>query len=547
MNPKYLEITQKGMSAQLAELTLDEMVSYVRNYLHAFLLDDRVCAALIQRLGSDQQVHAHPAAARCLRYLLDKAIKMRPFRPGVLDAAAKLAPTPEVMERLEIINALNAAKETFDLIIGLNLSEHADDVRQFLAHLIHAHPSHVAAAQYALYVDKGLGLPPGPWLKDFKCPRRLQPLWRASLFDHHARLCDWESAMALWPTLDADRLDEVALALAGDMFAALGDAGQALALYDKSIALDPVQTPVRLRRRELASPFPVTPSLVAERKVAILLYSWNKAEVLGRTLVSLSESDIGPADIHVLLNGCTDGSREVVESLRPRFPHNALTVHALHVNIGAPAARNWLMNLPEVRATDYIAFLDDDVLVQKDWLARFLTVAESDPKVAVVGAKIITPGAPPRLQYLYRHVAIADHELLKMSLHAPLDTYDTGIYDVVRETRNVMGCQHLLRTSALDAAPAGFDIRFSPSQVDDIEHDLALCLAGHKVMYCGTVTCEHLQQSGVTLDSHAFNPSQVGNAVANDMKLYYKYFFDLPKLKKLDCLGMDVGFEPAGI
>jgi len=547
MNPKYLEITRKGMSAQLEELSLDEMVLYIRNYLHSFLLDDRVCGVFIQRLGTDPQVHAHPAARRCLLYLMGKALKLRPFRPGVLDAAARLTPTPEIRERLEIVNALNSAKETFDLIIGLDVGEHAEDVRQFLAQLIHAHPSHVAAAQYALYVEKELGLPPGPWLGDFKCPRRLQPLWQASLFDHHARLRDWETAMSLWPSLAPDRLNEEILALAGDMFAARGDTAQALALYDRSLELDPLQTPVRLRRNELASPFPVDPSLVESRKVAILLYSWNKADVLARTLESLSGSEIGPAAIHVLLNGCTDRSREMVESMRARFPHNELTVHDLHVNIGAPAARNWLMNLPEVRATDYIAFLDDDVLVQKDWLARFLTVAESDPKVAVVGAKIVTPGTPPRLQYLYRHVAISDHGLLKMSLHAPLDTFDTGLYDFVRETRNVMGCQHLLRTSALDAAPAGFDIRFSPSQVDDIEHDLALCLAGYKVMYCGTVTCEHLQQSGVTLEARAFNPSQVGNAVANDMKLFYKYFYDLPKLKVLDCLGMDVGFEPPEI
>ncbi len=547
MNKHYFDIYQQGMSAQLKELDLDEMVLYIRNYLHNFLLDTTVCGCFIERLVNDPQCTHRPEHHKCLVYLLDKALQLRPFWLEVLDIALKLTGNEPLKGRLQIVNALNESKETYDLITSLDLKYNADDVRKFLPELIHVHKTHIAAAQYALHVDNSFGNPPGPWIKDFKCPASLKPDWDISLFNHYAGLSLWDKAMELWPTLDNSRMRETTFNLAAAMFAAKGDTPQALALYAKSIEMDPRQTPIRLRMKELESPFVPNHSLVDDKRVAICLYSWNKADLLRMTLNSLSRSTIGPARIHILLNGCTDNSRQVVAEAQQLFPNNEFTVHELHVNIGAPAARNWLMTLPEVHDSDYIAFLDDDVIIQQDWLAQFLTLAEADPKVAVVGCKVVGPGSPRPFQYLFRYVALASHGLFKMSLHAPLSTFDTGTYDFIRETRNVMGCQHLLRTSAMDAVPAGFDIRFSPSQVDDIEHDVALCLAGYKVMYCGTVTCEHHQSSGVTTRFQQFEPNRTGNAMGNDIKFFFKYFASLPSVEKLDNLSMDIGVEPPEI
>jgi len=541
MNENYFLIFYRGMPGQLAELTLDEMVPYIQNHLYSFLMDDNVGACFIDRLGNDPNGLHHPGCRKYLFYLLDKCIQMRPFRSGLLDAMARLSGDEKCKAKLKVINALHTEEETFNLILGLNLNHHIEDVRQFLVDMLRTQRSHVSAAQYALYVDKAAGILPGPWIKSFKCPASLRAEWNINLFSHYAGICAWDQAMELWPTLDQSLMREVVFNHAGDMFAAVGETEEALKWYGKSVELDPQQTPIFLRMRELESPFKPDHSLVGKKKVAVLLYSWNKADVLAHTLDSLSQSDIGPADIHVLLNGCKDNSLELVEKAREKFPHNKLTIHELHVNIGAPAARNWLMNLPEVQATDYIAFLDDDVEVQKDWLAQFLTLAEADPQVAVVGCKIVTPGETvDRIQYLFRYVAIADHGLLKVSLDTPNTTYDTGTYIFNRETRSVMGCQHLLRTSALASAKHGFDIRFSPSQVDDIEHDLALCLAGHKVMYCGTVTCRHLQGTGFK-PFQDFDPTRAGNIMGNDIKLFFKYFNDLPKLAALDNLSIDLG------
>lgn len=341
MNANYLTSFFRGMPGQMAELPLDDMASYIRNHLYNFLIDDSVGACFIDRLANDPEISKHADCSKYLVYLLDKCLQMRPLRPGLLDAVTRLTGNEQCKAKFQVISALNTDEETMNLILGLSLNHHIDDVRKFLNELIHARRSHVAAAQYALYVDKAAASVPGDWFKEFKCPASLRPDWNVALFGHYADICAWDQAMELWPTLDQGLLREVAYNHAGDMFAALGDTEQALELYGKSVALDPWQTPIHLRIRELQSPFKPDRSLVDSKKVAILLYSWNKAEVLENTLDSLSRSDIGPADIHVLLNGCKDDSRERVERARAKFPNNKLTVHELHVNIGAPAARNW--------------------------------------------------------------------------------------------------------------------------------------------------------------------------------------------------------------
>ncbi|ADU61281.1 MAG: glycosyltransferase [Pseudodesulfovibrio sp.] len=541
MNERYFQTLQLGMAAQLKELSLDEVVLYVLNHLHNFLLDESICMCFIDRLANDPETARHGQAQKTLLYLLDKGLQLRPLRPGLLDAVGRLTGNTQVRQRLDIVRQYNRDAETYGLISGLNLKVDAGDAAEFIARLLKAHPDHVAAAQFALAVDRQQGVPAGPWLAGFACPDPLRRDWEIALFNHQASVGALDQAMALWPDLNKAMLRETSLNLAAELFAAAGNTAQAVALYEKSLRQDPRQTPVHLRLRELQSRFAPDASLLTRRRVSICLYSWNKADMLGQTLESLSRSDIGPARIDVLLNGCTDHSREVVERARALFPDNEFTVHDLHVNIGAPAARNWLAGLPEVRASDYIAFLDDDVTVQRDWLASFLTVAEADTKVAVVGCKIVHPGSPALLQYLYRYVAIADHGLLKVSINAPEHQYDTHVYDVVRETRSVMGCQHLLRTSALADAPAGFDIRFSPSQVDDIDHDLVLCLAGHKVMYCGPVTCVHHQSSGKNETRATMKMPDLGAIMGNDIKFYYKHAGHLDRLKALDNLGLDLG------
>lgn len=540
ISPKYFDTFFYGLPTQLEELSLDGAVEYVRNHIHSFILDESIGTCFVERLANDPDIGKHSEGSRALVYLMNKVLQLRPFRISLLSLYNTIIPNQSIAERLEILRKLHTEQALYESAADLNFNYDADTAQQHLLQLLEKTPMDAASAQLALHVDRHVGQKPGPWSQVFKCPAFLKKEWDIALFNHYASLPLYDEARALWDTLDQSLVRETTLNLAAEMFVAEGNIPKGILMYAKSLMLDPLQTPIKLRMRELENPFQASTSLLETKSVNICLYSWNKADILDETLQSLSESEIGNARIDVLLNGCTDHSLEVVEKARELFPDNEFVLHNLHVNIGAPAARNWLMFHPDVQKSEYIAFLDDDVTVQQDWLSHFLTIAEQDPKIGVVGCKTVHPGTPTEFQYLYRYIAIAESGLLKMSISAPSRQFDNHAYDFVRECRNVMGCQHLLRTKALNAIPAGFDIRFSPSQVDDIDHDICVCLEGYKVMYTGLVTCVHHQSSGVSIKNETMSFSQAGSVLGNDIKLFAKHSGRLEQLKGLDILSLDV-------
>jgi GT2 family glycosyltransferase len=535
MHDDYFRIMAEGLHGELARLTPEEALLHFENYRRCFLLDRSLTVCYLNRfLAAFNTEHAARARAP-LEHLLDKCLQFTPFDIANMRTPAVMA-DPEARLKVEILDKTNFEPETFNMIAGLELTREAADVSQFLRPLLAAYPAYALAAGLLLSADFILGNAPD-WLDAFNCPKCLQDDFNGMLFRHAAALGHKEEAARLWELLPPEAHREVNLNFAAEVARMLGDMDTAKACFERSLTLDKSQAAVRFRLAELQTPSVKRTELVQQKNVAIYLYSYNKAQLLKSTLESLAASNIGASSITVLLNGCTDDSLAVAEKARALFPRNAYTIIALGVNIGAPAARNWLINRPSTWEADYVAFLDDDVDVPEDWLEWYLTVAERDERIAVVGGKIVFPGQPAKLQYLFRYVSVAKNDLLKLNLAAPDHQYDNGAYDFIREARSVMGCLHLLRTRALREVP-NFDIRFSPSQVDDIDHDLCLCLAGWKVMYCGLVTCVHHQSSGLGLKSDPAEFARTGNGIGNDIKLFYKHFTHMDALRTLDNLSL---------
>jgi len=294
-----------------------------------------------------------------------------------------------------------------------------------------------------------------------------------------------------------------------------GDGSAASAHLLASLEAEPFQPALieQLARPAHSAPTPGT-------DVAVCLYTWNKPDLLARTLESLAATNLGRARVVVLNNGTTDCSPDELEA-RARAAAPELAPHWVHlpVNVGAPAARNWLLSLPEVRAARYVAFLDDDVLLPHDWLGRYLeTLGRFN--AAGVGPKCVNR-TPRTLQYAFRRFQEVGEAKIRFTPNAP-NLMDLGQFDAARPSLTVMGCCHLLDRERLDRLRVpGFDVRFSPSQVDDIEHDLQIWKAGGSVVYDGAVEVVHLQDTG-----RARTRAAIGQAYANHAKMEHKFALD---------------------
>ncbi len=507
-----------GLDNELSHLSLSEVCLHLRNYLGNFVLDDVAAIGYVNRLINDPQIQGHTEAVRLLYYSLVRTMEISPLEESVMSLVDMLKADDSIKQRLSLLKKLTpdpALRERAQRLYTANQNAQGDRLAlQMLTDM----PACVWAAVMLLRHDQDRGCPPGEWISKFQCLPKLAPFWNTMLFNHHALIGQHEKALELWEALAEDAQGPYSLNLAAEAYRATGEPEKAVILYMRSLKLDPLQQPIRYRLEALANPFVPERNLPDERTVNIYLYSWNKADFLEKTLLSLASTHIGNARIKVLLNGCTDDSQARVERIREEHFGDRLEIISLPVNIGAPAARNWLIAQPETLQADYTAFLDDDVDVEPDWLSSMLTVLEQHEKAGVVGCKIIAPGSLRRYQYLYRTPSVVRDDLFRISFDSPSVKFDTGLYDVIRPTANVMGCCHVFRRQALADCPT-FDLRFSPSQMDDVAHDFELLLHGYEVYYCGHTSCVHHQNTG-----GARTPAQVGNTLGNDVKFYHKFY-----------------------
>lgn len=523
-----------GLPEELAVLHAEEVVDHLRNHLGNFLLDPTVCSVYLTRLLQSVEEQASPRVRLWTSYLLTRMIEMSPLNVSVARIAGQVGlPVPYLTDLLRCTLPSNARPKLTSILSAPTLR----DVRNGLVTLLRSYPHCVELIEPLLRLDLDTAVPVGSeWIDMVRLPDRLTSLLEQSLFIYCLLQRDLDRAAAFYHKhkRNLSSAGPYLLNHVAEFYTAQGLVGHALETYHRSYRLDPMQVPVKFRIETLANGTHTTKGDLSG-PISVCLYSYNKEDLLEKTLLSLAKSNLGNSRIFVLLNGCTDKSFERVEAARERIFGSRMTVISLPVNIGAPAARNWLLALPQVRHSKYVAFLDDDVEPAPTWLESLVGVLERDPQAGVAGVKVLSPGEPPRLQYLYRNVAVARSDLIRISLDAPNWNYDVGFYDFTRPTVNVMGCCHVITRQALDAVQQ-FDIRFSPSQMDDIAHDLQLALAGYGVIYHGLVPCTHHQMSGVGIQTKCVPLARWGNAIGNDVKFSYLFADRLSKLRELNNL-----------
>lgn len=299
----------------------------------------------------------------------------------------------------------------------------------------------------------------------------------------------------------------------------MGEQKQARDLLCRSLALEPGQPHLieQLAQHELqARPLPNP----ADYRVHILFYTFNKLDTTLATLHSLLASDIGDAHISLLNNGSIAFSPEEFSAGVARVAQGRpVEIIQLPVNIGAPAARNWLYRLPNVQEAEYIAFLDDDVLVPKNWLRMYIQDLCDYPDTCAVGPKGINPNPFRTIQYIYRYFQEVGEHKIRFTSNAPM-VFDLGQYDGRRPCLSVMGCCHMFdRKRMARLGVPDFDVRFTPSQVDDLERDIQIWKHGGRVLYDGRVEVVHMQDAGRAAPKAE---ASWGHVWGNHMKMEFK-------------------------
>ncbi|MEX0774300.1 MAG: glycosyltransferase [Phycisphaeraceae bacterium] len=143
-------------------------------------------------------------------------------------------------------------------------------------------------------------------------------------------------------------------------------------------------------------------------RVTIAIATWNRAELLRLTLPTLAAARVPDgvqARIIVCDNNSTDATRQVVdEAARASAAAGGLAISYVHEAAqGLSHARNHLIDAAD---GDWVLFVDDDVKVEPDWLAHYVSGIAAHPEAAIFGGPILPwlqeqPGRTG--QYLIQH------------------------------------------------------------------------------------------------------------------------------------------------
>ncbi len=140
--------------------------------------------------------------------------------------------------------------------------------------------------------------------------------------------------------------------------------------------------------------------------ITVAICTWNRCELLRRTLEQFARVTIPPQvdwELLVVNNNSTDSTDEVIQGFSDRLPIRRL----YEPNPGKSQA----LNLASREATgEYILWTDDDVLVDKNWIAAYCEAFQRYPAAVFFGGPIeplFAKTPPPWLDRAWRHIGVA--------------------------------------------------------------------------------------------------------------------------------------------
>jgi len=183
-------------------------------------------------------------------------------------------------------------------------------------------------------------------------------------------------------------------------------------------------------------------ALTALPSVGVVVLNWNNLEASTRCLRSLAALTYPQHRVYLLDNASTDGSWEALER---EFGDRVVAIRN-PANVGFSAGCNPGIRRALADGCDYVLLLNNDcVVVDPGFLESMVALAESDPRIGLVGGKIVLWPETTRLWSTGGTLSFwgAEH-------HTGHREPDLGQYDEVAPREFISGALMLIRRSVVE-------------------------------------------------------------------------------------------------
>ncbi len=222
--------------------------------------------------------------------------------------------------------------------------------------------------------------------------------------------------------------------------------------------------------------------------ISLLILATNKAEYTKRGLDSLFSTALRPFQVVLVDNGSADGTAEVFANFAERAKSENIDVQILRLekNLGAIVGRNRGMELMDGK---YWVFLDNDVAVRsRNWLTRLRAELDDNPRVGIVGPKLVYPLPPHDIQCAGCDVTPGGQVAFRGRGRPRLDPE----FNSARDCQTLISATWMMRAEvAKQIGP--LDEIFSPVQFEDIDYCYRFREAGWVCRYIPDVEMYHFE------------------------------------------------------
>jgi len=221
-------------------------------------------------------------------------------------------------------------------------------------------------------------------------------------------------------------------------------------------------------------------------KVAVQLLSYDGERFLAGCLASLAAQTFHDLELYALDNASTDRSLQSLETARAVFSR-PLKIFNEVKNLGFAGGHNKLFGM---HASEYVLCLNQDVVLEPDYLERLVGFLDAHPRAGAVSGKLVrSRGDGARSIDSAGLMMRVNGQVIDAGAGEP----DSGSYDGTREVFGVSGAVPLYRRASVrDVSPDGalFDGSFFAYK-EDVDLAWRLRLRGWDAFVVGAAVAAH--------------------------------------------------------
>ena len=207
-------------------------------------------------------------------------------------------------------------------------------------------------------------------------------------------------------------------------------------------------------------------------RVAIIVVNWNGRDITLECLRSLAALTYPNTDLIVVDNASSDGSADAIRTAYP-----SVLLLAMPENLRFAGGNNAGIREALARGADMVLLLNNDTVVDPDFLTHLANRMGADPAYGMVAPKIFYFDQPDRIWFAGGVISMWTGTMK----HTGIREIDCGQHDTPREIDYASGCCILVRGEVI--AKAGMLDESYYMYTEDADWSMRVRRAGYAIMY----------------------------------------------------------------